>query len=116
MADEGILVLFVDNINGFRVRGLERDSLTNPGPVGTATVEVRVQTPAGVDVPLQTATWPLTLPLVPGSQNDYEGFLAAGEMQLTDWADYLVVFTYNDPAFGFSGPYRYPAVARRLFQ
>ena len=115
MADR-ILTLYIDNQNGFRIRNLQRDSLTNPGPVQTATVDVRVQDLQGNDVPLNFSTWPLTLTYVPGSQGDYEAFLPAGDMALTYGENYHVVFSFTDQSFGDSGPIRYLGVPRFLYR
>ena len=113
---ERILTLFVDNANGFRMQNVQRNSLANPGPLNTATVQVRVQTLLGVDVPLTITSWPLTLAYVAGSSGDYEGFLAPDDMVLDDEQNYHVVFTINDVSFGPSGPIRYLAVAKRVFR
>ena len=108
-----IMTLFLENPNGFRVRGLQRDNLSNPGFVETATIEVRVQTLQGIDIPLNFSTWPLILPNIPGGSGDYEGFLAAGDMVLDQMQDYYVVFEFSDASFGNSGPVRYLANVER---
>ena len=114
--NERIYTLYVDNPNGFRIKNLFRDSLTNPGPLPTATVEVRVQDLLGTDVPLTQTTWPLVLPYVQGSTGDYEAFLQTGDMVLTERANYHIVFSFNDQSIGQSGPVRYLAVARKLYR
>lgn len=113
---ERILTLYLDNANGFRIRNLYADSLTNPGSVNTATVQARVTDLDGVDIPLTNGAWPLDLAYVPGSQGDYEAFIPAGDMVLDQQQNYHVVFQFQDQSIGDSGPIRYLAVVKRLYR
>ena len=111
MGSSMIHELWVDTANGFRVQGLRRESLGNPGFLNNATVTVRVQDQAGNDVPLTLTTWPLTLNYILLSDGDYEAVLQPGDMVLTTGACYHIVYEVTDPSIGTSGPIREEAVA-----
>ena len=110
-----IQLLYPDNANGFRVRGLWRNALENPGYVNTALVTVRVQDMLGVDVPTTLTTWPLTLPYIAGSNGDYEEIMGAGDLVVQDYVTYQILYTIADVSLGQSGPLRQRALAQTRY-